>query len=266
MRSEKAIFVKGNILITTNKFRCKNEVNYGGPADLENVEIYEHDLEIDDNFKYSYFTTFYATGSIVTYHIGDVIIPANCPFHIRDFHQSVEEYRRLLDIKTDMDLLPALRRLIFIGIICAFDVYLCDTFLSIVFSDKNLFINYLRVRGKDSKNKYIEGHIEQEAEIEEEFRDKIVGKTNFQSLSGVTKALFEETLGISFPSTVKMEEYISIRNNLVHRNGKNKKGHQIDISIELIRNLITDSAAIVDTIGTEVRPFWPDIYSDYPSI
>jgi len=265
MRTESVIYVKGNILITTNKFKCKNVVSYGDPNELENVKIYDHDLVIDDDYKYSYFTTFYATGSIATYHIGDVLIPANCPFHIRDFHQSVEEYRRLSELRPDKDLIPALRRLVYIGIICAFDVYLCDTFLSLVFSDKNLFINYLRVRGKDYKRKYIEGFIEQESEIEEECRSKIVGKTQFQSLSNVTKELFEETLGISFPSTDEMEEYISIRNDLVHRNGKNKKGHQINISVEMIQDLISNSAIIVDKLGIEVKPFWPDLYSDYTS-
>ena len=266
MISEQSIYVKGNIIITTNKFRCKNIVCYGGPKDLENVQVYEHDLEIDDNFKYSYFTTFYATGSVGTYHIGEVIMPANCPFHIRDFHQSVEEYRRLSETNTDTDLLPALKRLVFIGIICAFDVYLCDTFLSIVFSEKSLFMKYLKVRGKSSENKYRESHIEQEVEIEEEFRNKIVEKTQFQSLSNVTKGLFEETLGISFPSTTMMEKHICLRNDLVHRNGKNKKGHKIDVSIEMIQDLIIDSADFVNALGREVRPFWPEIYSDFQTI
>jgi hypothetical protein len=259
MEKERVVFVKGNILVTTKKFKYKDIVCYGGPGNLDNVEVFEGDLEIDDSFKSTYFTSYYATGEIATYHIGDVLMPSNSPFIVQDFHLEVDKYQRLLvESNTQDDLRPTLNRLIFIGVVCALDVYLCDTFISLVYSDKQKFIEYLNIPKKEPlKREYVAGTIVQEAEIEDRVRTMIVEKTYFQSLSDTAKKLYERTLKIKFPPTDRMQKHIDLRNDLVHRNGKDKNGHQIDVSIDMIQELITDARSFADSIANEVRHFWP---------
>lgn len=258
MEKERVVFVKGNILISTQKFKYKELVCYGGPENLDDVEIFENDLEIDDNFKCTYFTSFYATGGIAAYHIGDVLIPANSPFIIRDFHLEIDKLQRLLfESNIHDDLRPIFNRLIFIGVVSAIDVYLCDTFISLVFSDKQIFIEYLNSQTADLKRDYTAGTIFKEAEIEDRVKTTIIEKTYFQQLSFTSKPLYESTLHITFPPTDKMQKHIKSRNDLVHRNGKDKNGHAIDVTMEMIQVLIADTRTFADLIANEVKHFWP---------
>ena len=256
MNNESTVFVKGSILITSNKFKCKNMVCYSTIDIPENATIYDENLVIDDDFKNSYFTTFYATEGIASYQIGDILIPSNSPFIVREFHQEIEKYSRLLDTETETDLHPILNRLIFIGSICALDVFLSETFLGLVYSNKELFIKYLKVRGKSHEKNYSDGAIEQKVEIEEEIRKMIVVNTQFQSLSKVAKNLYENILEITFPSTLKMEKHIWLRNDLVHRNGKTKKGHQIIVTNDMINQLFSDSTKFAEEIANKVKHYW----------
>lgn len=217
-------------------------------------------MEIDDNdnFKCTYFTTYCATGDIAAYHIGNGLIPLNSPYIIRDFHLEIDKYQQLLfESNTPDDLRPILNRLIFIGVVCAIDAYLCDTFISLVYSDKQIFIKYLNSRKAPLKNEYVAGTIVKEAEIEDRVKTMIVEKTYFQKLSDTSKTLFESTLDITFPPTDKMQAHITFRNDLVHRNGKDRNGHQIDVTIDMILELISDARGFADSIADEVKHFWP---------
>jgi hypothetical protein len=217
--------------------------------------IYHNDLVIDDNFKNSYFTKFYATGGIAAYHIGDILIPSNVPILIKNFYDEIEKYSKLLTSLEKIELKPTLNRLIFIGTICALDVLLSETFLALIFSDKKLFINYLNFRGKSKEKDYSNGAIEQKVEIEEEIRKTIVEKTHFQKISSDTKILYEKTLGVTFPSNSDMEDHIKFRNDLVHRNGKTKKGHRIIVTEEKVNQLFLDSKKFVSEFANTVKPF-----------
>lgn len=256
MNNESIVYVKGNILITTNKFKCKYMNCYSTIDTPENATIYQNDLVIDDKFKNSYFTKFYATGGIASYYVGDTLIPSNVPILIQNFHNEIEKYNKLLVSLNENELKPTLNRLIFIGTICALDVLLSETFLALIFSDKKLFINYLNIRGKSKEKDYTDGAIEQKVEIEEEIRKTIVERTHFQKISSVTKDLYENTLGITFPSNSAMEDHIIFRNDLVHRNGKTKKGHRIIVTEEKVNQLFLDSKKFADEFANEIIHFW----------
>ena len=51
-----------------------------------------------------------------------------------------------------------------------------------------------------------------------------------------------------------MQNHITMRNDLVHRNGKDKNGHPVDVSIDLIRKeLIQDVRTFADSLDDELK-------------
>lgn len=63
----KKIYVKGNIIIKTDKFQYRDLVAYADNAHCLNAEIKEGNLIIDDNYKFDPNTIYYASGDIVSY-------------------------------------------------------------------------------------------------------------------------------------------------------------------------------------------------------
>ena len=63
----KKIYVKGNIIIKTDKFQYRDLVAYADKAHCLNAEIEEGNLIIDDNYKFDPNTIYYASGDIVSY-------------------------------------------------------------------------------------------------------------------------------------------------------------------------------------------------------
>jgi hypothetical protein len=53
-----------------------------------------------------------------------------------------------------------------------------------------------------------------------------------------------------------MQEHIVFRNDLVHRNGKTKKGHPIIVTEDKVNQLFLDSKKFADEFANEVKPFW----------
>lgn len=63
----KKIYVKGNIIIATDKFECRDMVAYADISNAINAEIVDSDLIIDDNYKFDPNAIYYASGDIRSY-------------------------------------------------------------------------------------------------------------------------------------------------------------------------------------------------------
>jgi len=65
--------------------------------------------------------------------------------------------------------------------------------------------------------------------------------------------IYKETLDINFPAINQIQKDISIRHDLVHRNGKNKKGEQVLVSKEIIEEFISRVESFVDEIDKQLK-------------
>ena len=67
------------------------------------------------------------------------------------------------------------------------------------------------------------------------------------------KQMYKTTLNISFPEIGKIAKYVSQRHDLIHRNGKNKKGDSLFVNKADVEKVISDIEAFVNTIDKQLK-------------
>lgn len=65
------IFVKGNIVIETKKFKCKDLIAYAKDVHMLNAEIIDEDLIIKDSSDFDPNAEYYASGDIISHVVCD---------------------------------------------------------------------------------------------------------------------------------------------------------------------------------------------------
>jgi hypothetical protein len=65
--------------------------------------------------------------------------------------------------------------------------------------------------------------------------------------------MYESTLAISFPDFSEVQSDVGIRHDLVHRNGKTKKGEEIDLDTAKVDKAIVRIVNLVDQVERELR-------------
>jgi hypothetical protein len=139
----------------------------------------------------------------------------------------------------DYGMLQIQKRQIFISGIGVLEIFLLDTFISVMDSDvkylKKFISNYIPFREK--KINFNSIYVEFE-NIQETVKNELFNII-FHNL-GRIKPIFESTFGIDFPSIKKMSKYINIRHDLVHRNGKQKDGNELNINENNVNELLSE--------------------------
>ncbi|WP_455639330.1 hypothetical protein [Parabacteroides sp.] len=67
----KKIYINGNIIIKTKKFRFKDLIAYANESHAKNAEIINGNLIIDDDYIFNPNAIYYASGDIVSYVVGN---------------------------------------------------------------------------------------------------------------------------------------------------------------------------------------------------
>lgn len=65
------IFVKGNIVIETKKFKCKDLIAYAKDVHMLNAEIIDEDLIIKDSSDFDPNAEYYASCDIISHVVCD---------------------------------------------------------------------------------------------------------------------------------------------------------------------------------------------------
>jgi hypothetical protein len=70
---------------------------------------------------------------------------------------------------------------------------------------------------------------------------------NYHNLIKV-KEIYQSTFKIAFPDIEFLINYVKVRHDLVHRNGKTKQGEEVNIDKEVVSDLIEKTSIFVDEI------------------
>ena len=81
---------------------------------------------------------------------------------------------------------------------------------------------------------------------------KTILDTIFHNLP-IIKKMYEDTFSINFPSIKKMYNYVLLRHDLVHRNGKTKDGKDVEIDDDYIDKVILDTKDFIEKICIELK-------------
>lgn len=167
------------------------------------------------------------------------------------FIMNVENIEKLLKIDiNDEPTKQVLYKMLYANIITAMETYLGDAFINTTFKSDEFITNFAN-NYEDTKNRKVSVA---EALRGTNYLFNIITDDMqnilYHNLPKV-KNIYKFTLGIEFPKdTVKLMENVSVRHDIVHRNGKNKRNRELELNKEDIINLkekIIDFITVIDS-------------------
>lgn len=198
-------------------------------------EVLEADLDLFDNDYDNYI---------------DAIL-FNTEFH-KTFCNEISSLKILNNLEVlDDNAQKTLKKQIYLGAITCLETYLCDAFIHTVLSNRKylkcFFKNFIDFQKQTIKMRDVFDYSEN---IEEKAKDTM-SKVIYHNLSKVSN-MYQTILNVSFPGLSKISKYISIRHDLVHRNGKNKKGEETKLDKKIVNEVIDDIQVFINEIDEKL--------------
>jgi len=152
----------------------------------------------------------------------------------------------------DQNAQKILKRQIYISVVTCLETYLSDAFINTALSNeryiKSFFCSFKDFKEQKFALNEIFNYVGKSEEIA---RTAMLGII-YHNLPKVSN-IYKETLNINFPLINQLQKDISIRHDLVHRNGKNKKGDQVLVSKEIIEEFILRVESFVNEIDQQLK-------------
>jgi hypothetical protein len=150
---------------------------------------------------------------------------ANADFH-KTFNKSIESLQHLSQQKlpSHLHLQQPYNRMMYASIITAMETYLCDAFFHKVTNDECLIEKLLLSTQEFKERKYaISDIIEWKKQTKKKVSDYLLDIV-WHNLPKV-EMLYKNVLSVVFPSDIDtLHKAISVRHDLIHRNGRSKSG------------------------------------------
>ena len=133
-----------------------------------------------------------------------------------------------------------MNRQVFISIIGTLETFLSEIFLRLVFEDNSYFQSFIESHPLFKSQKFELSDLFKKQKEIRGIAKRVILDTIFHNLSTVSQ-MYKSTFRIEFPDIAKLSKLVSIRHDLVHRNGKTKDGNELTIDDELIQALIDET-------------------------
>lgn len=258
----KKIYVNGGILIDTPFFVCRGGGCYfteqpEGTEVMETNSVIEGHpcLKIDINNPQSIFNEYYAKEFLTSYYTG-------AEFYYKSYNEAYEDYlQRTLDIQEVIKIKglntkqrKIVNRLSYINIVASLETFICDTILTKITGDEDVFMNVFdRIPPGTEKNKM---QNLREANLIGKWEQAVIEyvmKTSYSNVDTIKKT-YRDVFNASISDLKgKMKAIFMYRHKLAHRNGRNKDNSYINISNEELDMLITDINDFIKQILEKIQ-------------
>ncbi|MBC7525282.1 MAG: hypothetical protein H7239_12700 [Flavobacterium sp.] len=171
---------------------------------------------------------------------------------ITAFSKEISNLKQLNDVTFDNVVLQeTLQRQIYSGAITCLEDYLSTTLIQEVLNKEEYFKNFVKTYHGIRNRKF---------ELSEIY-DKLDKLTDIVKIELVAiiyhdlpkvKEMYQETLKIEFPAISELMTIIKTRHDMVHRNGKNKEGEKIELTKELVFDMIRKVEEFVNCINDKL--------------
>jgi len=208
------IFVNGNIIFKSGDHQVKELISHASNKwkTIAKVE-YHVDFEITNKDILKPYCIYCASKEITTY--GNNISGLQSPKDvIQIYREEINNLQRIRAQNLESDLIDALNRQIYIGVIGTMELFLCDFLYCMVLGTKKHYKKYLE---KSNQTYTLSQITNSQWKTQKAVTDIILG-TNYHQIR-IVKSIYENVLSIEFPKTDELEKLIKTRHNLVHRNG-----------------------------------------------
>lgn len=174
--------------------------------------------------------------------------------YYNSFIQALESAKKLnnVDIDSGGQLTSTLRSQTYIFVIAALEAFLSETFINLTDDNEEYFRNFIETFPDFKETKIELARIFAEKEKIRETAKKVMLDIIYHNLSKVGK-MYESTFKITFPKIDELSKCIGVRHDLVHRNGKSKKGDSINIEKDDITDLIKITSNFVEDIARKLQ-------------
>lgn len=169
------------------------------------------------------------------------------------FCESIENLRKLVNLEIeDKSLEEILYRQIFISIFGTLETFLSDTFINFTMDNDDYLQNFVESHPEFKKRKFELCEIFQSYGSIRETAKKVMIDTIYHDLPKI-KEMYASTFKIDFPELKDIIKLVSIRHDLVHRNGKTKEGEKVVVDREMIEKVFKLISEFVKDISDKLR-------------
>lgn len=202
--------------------------------DVDSIQVHEIEDELDEYYEEQI----------------DAILSS--PYYDFFFLDEIEKLKALNDIDLGNDeLQETLRRQIFSGAITCLEDYLSTTLIQKVLSSEENFKQFVKTFRNIKNRKFDLSEIYDKLDSIRDIVKKELVDVIYHDLPKV-KGMYHDTLGIDFPDIGGLMKAIKTRHDMVHRNGKNKEGEKIEITKELVTEVIGKVELFVKDIDEKI--------------
>lgn len=174
-------------------------------------------------------------------------------YFYESFLQALDSAGKLNDIDIDGGQLTAtLKRQIYVSIMAAVEAFLSETFINLTNDHEEYFRNFIETFPYFKERKLEMSRIFAEQERIKDTAKKVMVEIIYHNLAKVSK-MYSSTFKIEFPDIGELSKCVSIRHDLVHRNGKSTDGKAVTIDKEVITDLIDRAGAFIKEIANKLK-------------
>ena len=216
----KIIFVRGDIFLK-NKLP-KELMDFGCcfiESEIENIhQIIEGDFIIDDDTKTFEDTYYYASGGVSTF---DITGGYSSRYDlVETYDKAIDNIIILSTLAIDDVSERLLQRILFANVYSSMEAFLQDTCIYYLMREQKYKEAFIKLNDTFSKRSLYE-NVDKNKEIDRKIINNVKNKV-FHRLSEEICPLFKNIFGISFPDYKYINDNLTIRHDIVHRNGFSK--------------------------------------------
>ncbi|HBK41548.1 MAG TPA: hypothetical protein DDZ57_08285 [Porphyromonadaceae bacterium] len=218
----KIVFVRGNIIL---KHKLpKNMMDLGccfKESEIENIhQIIEGDFIIEDDTETFEDAYYYASGGVTAFdHTGGF---SSRYYLVENYDKAIDDIIALSNLDIGEDNGQLLQRILFANVYSSMEAFLQDTCMYYLRRDQRFKETFLKSQESLSKEKiYLSEIFDKISRVDYKIQNA-VENTVFHRLSQEICPLFKNTFGIAFPDYKYIDDNLTIRHDIVHRNGCSK--------------------------------------------
>jgi hypothetical protein len=172
---------------------------------------------------------------------------------VNHYRNSISSVRNFLTINIDYDQEYSLYKMLYVNIISIMEAYLSDTFVSQIMIDKNKIRKLVETTKEFSEQQFKLTEIFNVMENIENIVKDYLAKMVWHNIPKV-QALYNNVYGIDMRKhTAILSKAVTIRHDVVHRNGKTKDGDLVIIKKDDIEELIINVDSLVQEIENNIQ-------------
>ncbi len=174
------------------------------------------------------------------------------PDYYSSFIESIDQIKEMIDTKFDPKIQNFLLKLLYANIITVLETFLSEAFITVLFSDDCFITQFVEKNDDFKERKILLSDLYKEYNKIHHTVQTYLSNVIWHKIFKI-KCLYECTFDLTFSEeTTSLSKAITIRHDLIHRGGKNKKGEVVNVTLNELKSLIVDIENFVNDLHSKL--------------